>query len=138
MPEVRIIAFPRNETLVLEERYTSHRDRLIAFACLNEIIETIDSDAILSSTLTPASEGGRLSSHSDRFDMIEASPFVSAWDLYIEEQSRALTLIGSSDEPGLLPEPCVCACVCVRVCAYPEEEGQQTVPSTTVPKEDSQ
>jgi hypothetical protein len=93
------------------------------------------SDAI-SSTLTPAREGGRYFSHSHRPEELLEASFVSAWDLYLERLARDLTLIGSSDEPGLLPEPCVCACV--RVCAIPREEGLHTASSMIVPKEGSQ
>ena len=45
------------------------------------------SDAKTSSTLTPAPSGGRkpLITHSHRLeDLLEASSFVSAWDLYVE------------------------------------------------------
>jgi hypothetical protein len=103
----------------------------------DEIVEILESpsDAILSSTLTPASEGGR-SSHSHCLDMIEAHSFVSAWDLYQERIRRALTVIGSSEDRGEVPEPCVCACVCV--CASPVEDEPQTASSMIVPVESSQ
>lgn len=69
-----------------------------------------------SSTLTPASEGGRSYSYSHRLDHVEAHSFVSAWDLLLERVGRELTVIGSSEDRGAFPEPCVCACVCVCVC----------------------
>ena len=106
----------------------------------DEIVEILESpsDAVLSSTLTPASEGGRSYSHSHRLG-IEASSFVSALDLYLEGQSRRIiTVIGSSEDRGEVPEPCVCACVCVCVCASPVEDEPQTVPSMIVPVESSQ
>ena len=92
-----------------------------------------------SSTLTPALEGGRISSHSHRLDMIEAHSFVSAWDLYCEGQSRRIIpVIGSSEDPEHCLRSSVCACECVRVCANPVEDEPQTVPSMIVPREDSQ
>ena len=94
-----------------------------------------DADAILSSTLTPASEGGRSYSHSHRLG-IEASSFVSAWDLYLLEVRRTLTVIGSSEDRGEVPEPCVCVCVCV--CANPIEDEPHTDSSMIVPVESSQ
>ena len=93
-----------------------------------------DADAVLSSTLTPVREGGRPYSHSHRLDMIEAHSFVSAWDLYLEDLRRSLTVIGSSEDRGEVPEPCVCACVC----ANPIEDEPQTVPSMIVPVESGQ
>lgn len=89
-----------------------------------------------SSTLTPVREGGGISSHSHRLDMIEAFSFVSAWDPFLKRVGRELTVIGSSEDRGEVPEPCVCACVCV--CASPVEDEPQTVPSMIVPVESSQ
>jgi hypothetical protein len=66
------------------------------------------------------------------------SSFVSAWDLYQERIRRALTVIGSSEDRGAVPEPCVCVRVCVCVCANPIEDEPQTVPSMIVPVESSQ
>ena len=97
-----------------------------------------DADAVLSSTLTPVREGGRPYSHSHRLDHVEAHSFVSAWDLYLEDLRRTLTVIGSSEDRGAVPEPCVCACVCVCVCANPIEDEPQAVPSMIVPVESSQ
>lgn len=107
----------------------------------DEIVEILESpsDAILSSTLTPALEGGRSYSHSHLPELIGGLSFVSAWDLYLEGQSRRIiTVIGSSEDRGTVPEPCVCACVCVCVCASPVEDEPQTVPSMIVPREGSQ
>ena len=106
----------------------------------DEIVEILESpsDAVLSSTLTPVREGGRPYSHSHRLDHVEAHSFVSAWDLYLEDLRRTLTVIGSSEDRGEVPEPCVCACVCVRVCANPIEDEPQAVPSMIVPVESSQ
>ena len=95
-----------------------------------------DADAVLSSTLTPVREGGRPYSYSHRLDHVEAHSFVSAWDLYLEDLRRTLTVIGSSEDRGEVPEPCVCACVCV--CANPIEDEPQAVPSMIVPVESSQ
>lgn len=67
------------------------------------------------------------------------SSFVSAWDLYLEGQSRRIiTVIGSSEDRGEVPEPCVCVRVCACVCASPVEDEPQTVPSMIVPVESSQ
>jgi len=107
----------------------------------DEIVEILESpsDAILSSTLTPVREGGRPYSYSHRLDHVEAHLFVSAWDLYLEGQSRRIiTVIGSSEDRGEVPEPCVCACVCVCVCASPIEDEPQTASSMIVPVESSQ
>jgi len=106
----------------------------------DEIVEILESpsDAILSSTLTPVREGGRPYSYSHRLDHVEAHSFVSAWDLYLEDLRRSLTVIGSSEDRGSVPEPCVCVRVCVCVCASPVEDEPQTVPSMIVPVESSQ
>ena len=106
----------------------------------DEIVEILESpsDVVLSSTLTPVREGGRSYSHSHRLDMIEAHSFVSAWALYLEDPRRSLTVIGSSEDRGEVPEPCVCVRVCACVCASPVEDEPQTVPSMIVPREDSQ
>ena len=108
-------------------------------AGLNEIVEILESpsDAVLSSTLTPASEGGRSYSHSHRLG-IEASPFVSAWDLLLKRVGRELTVIGSSEDRGEIPEPCVCVRVCACVCASPVEDEPHTDSSMIVPVESSQ
>ncbi len=104
----------------------------------DEIVEILESpsDAVLSSTLTPASEGGRSYSHSHHLDHVEAHSFVSAWDLYLEDLRRSLTVIGSSEDP----EECLRNDVCVRVCvcANPIEDEPQTASSMIVPREDSQ
>ena len=104
----------------------------------DEIVEILESpsDAILSSTLTPASEGGRSYSHSRLPELIGDPSFVSAWDLYLLEVRRTLTVIGSSEDRGAVPEPCVCACVCV--CASPVEDEPRTDSSMIVPVESSQ
>jgi hypothetical protein len=93
-----------------------------------------------SSTLTPASEGGGISSHSHRLDHVEAFSFVSAWDLYQNALAEApsITVIGSSEDRGAVPEPCVCVRVCACVCANPIEDEPQTASSMIVPREDSQ
>ncbi len=93
-----------------------------------------------SSTLTPALEGGRSYSHSHRLDHVEAHSFVSAWDLYQISLAEAssITVIGSSEDRGIDPEPRVCACVCVRVCANLRESLPVAHSSMTVPKEDIQ
>lgn len=67
-----------------------------------------------------------------------SSSFVSAWDLYQERIRRAFAVIGSSEDRGEVPEPCVCVRVCVCVCASPVEDEPQTVPSMIVPVESSQ
>jgi hypothetical protein len=69
-----------------------------------------------------------------------SSSFVSAWDLYqiALAEASSITVIGSSEDRGAVPEPCVCACVCVCVCASPVEDEPQTVPSMIVPVESSQ
>ena len=109
-------------------------------AGLNEIVEVLEtpSDEVLTSDLTPAPDGGRFLSHSHRLDHVEAHSFVSAWDLYQERIRRAFTVIGSSEDRGEVPEPCVCACVCVCVCASPVEDEPQTASSMIVPVESSQ
>ena len=106
----------------------------------DEIVEILESpsDAILSSTLTPVREGGRPYSHSHRLDHVEAHSFVSAWDLYLEDLRRTLTVIGSSEDRGEIPEPCVCVRVCVCVCASPVEDEPHTDSSMIVPVESSQ
>lgn len=106
----------------------------------DEIVEILESpsDAVLSSTLTPVREGGRPYSYSHRLDHVEAHSFVSAWDLYLEDLRRTLTVIGSSEDRGEVPEPCVCVRVCACVCASPVEDEPQTVPSMIVPVESSQ
>ena len=106
----------------------------------DEIVEILESpsDAVLSSTLTPVREGGRPYSYSHRLDMIEAHSFVSAWDLYLEDLRRSLTVIGSSEDRGAVPEPCVCVRVCACVCANPIEDEPHTDSSMTVPVESSQ
>lgn len=78
------------------------------------------------------------SSHSHRLDMIEASSFVSAWDLYLEDLRRSLTVIGSSEDPEECLRNDVCVRVCVCVCANPVEDEPQTASSMIVPREDSQ
>ena len=105
----------------------------------DEIVEILESpsDAVLSSTLTPALGGGRSYSHSHRLG-IEASSFVSAWDLYLEDLRRSLTVIGSSEDRGEVPEPCVCVRACVCVCASPVEDEPHTDSSMIVPVESSQ
>lgn len=99
-----------------------------------------DADAVLSSTLTPVREGGRPYSYSHRLDHVEAHSFVSAWDLYQISLAEAssITVIGSSEDRGAVPEPCVCACVCVCVCASPVEDEPHTDSSMIVPVESSQ
>lgn len=106
----------------------------------DEIVEILESpsDAVLSSTLTPASEGGRPYSHSHRLDHVEAHSFVSAWDLYLEDLRRSLTVIGSSEDPEECLRNNVCACVCACVCASPVEDEPQTASSMIVPVESSQ
>ena len=106
----------------------------------DEIVEILESpsDAVLSSTLTPAPDGGRFLSHSHRPEELLGASFVSAWDLYQERIRRAFTVIGSSEDRGTVPVPCVCACVCVCVCASPVEDRQQTASSMIVPREGSQ
>lgn len=108
----------------------------------DEIVEILESpsDAVLSSTLTPASEGGRnpLHFHSHRPEEFLEASFVSAWDLYLEDLRRSLIVIGSSEDRGTVPEPCVCACVCVCVCASPVEDEPHTDSSMIVPVESSQ
>jgi len=66
------------------------------------------------------------------------SSFVSAWNLYqiALAEAPSITVIGSSEDRGAIPEPCVCVCVCV--CANPIEDEPQTVPSMIVPVESSQ
>ena len=104
----------------------------------DEIVEILESpsDAILSSTLTPASEGGRSYSHSHLPELIGDPSFVSAWDLYqiYLAEASSIIVIGSSEDRGAVPEPCVCACVC----ASPVEDEQQTASSMIVPREGSQ
>jgi hypothetical protein len=109
-------------------------------AGLNEIVEILEtpSDEVLTSDLTPAPDGGRFLSHSHRLDHVEAHSFVSAWDLYLEDLRRSLTVIGSSEDRGAVPEPCVCVRVCVCVCANPVEDEPQTIPSMIVPVESGQ
>ena len=104
----------------------------------DEIVEVLEtpSDEVLTSDLTPAPDGGRTFSHSHRLDHVEAHSFVSAWDLYQERIRRALTVIGSSEDRGEVPEPCVCVCVCV--CANPIEDEPHTDTSMIVPVESSQ
>jgi hypothetical protein len=108
----------------------------------DEIVEILESpsDAVLSSTLTPASEGGRPYSHSHLPELIRGLSFISALDIYQISLAEAssITVIGSSEDRGEVPEPCVCVCVCVCVCANPIEDEPQTVPSMIVPREDSQ
>lgn len=96
------------------------------------------SDSIFSSDSAISSSGGRTSSHSHRLDMIEAFSFVSAWDLYLIALAEAssITVIGSSEDRGAVPEPCVCACV--SVCAILAEDETQTGTSLIVPSEGSQ
>ena len=67
-----------------------------------------------------------------------SSSFVSALDLYqiALAEAPSITVIGSSEDRGEVPEPCVCVCVCV--CANPIEDEPQTVPSMIVPREGSQ
>ena len=88
-------------------------------AGLNEIVEVLEtpSDEVLTSDLTPAPDGGRFLSHSHRLDHVEAHSFVSAWDLYqiYLAEASSIIVIGSSEDRGEVPEPCVCACVCVCV-----------------------
>ena len=68
------------------------------------------------------------------------SSFVSAWDLYqiALAEAPSITVIGSSEDRGEVPEPCVCACVCVCVCASPVEDEPHTASSMIVPREGSQ
>lgn len=109
------------------ERYTSHINSLS------------DADAVLSSTLTPASEGGRSYSHSHRLDHVEAHSFVSAWDLYLKGQSRRIIpVIGSSEDPAHCARERVCACVCACVCASLRESLPVAHSSMNVSEEDSQ
>ena len=91
-----------------------------------------------SSTLTPASEGGRPFSYSHRPEELLGASFVSAWDLYLLEVRRTLTVIGSSEDSEVQPRTCACVCVCVRVCASPVEDEPHTDSSMIVPVEDSQ
>lgn len=107
----------------------------------DEIVEILESpsDAVLSSTLTPVLGGGRSYSHSHRLG-IEASSFISALDLYqiALAEAPSITVIGSSEDRGAVPEPCVCVRVCVCVCASPIEDEPQTASSMIVPVESSQ
>lgn len=69
-----------------------------------------------------------------------SSSFVSAWDLYqiALAEAPSITVIGSSEDRGEVPELCVCACVCVCVCANPIEDEPHTDSSMIVPVESSQ
>lgn len=91
-----------------------------------------------SSTLTPALEGGRPFSYSHRPEELLEASFVSAWDLYQERIRRALTVIGSSEDPAHCARERVCACVCACVCASLRESLPVAHSSMNVSEEDSQ
>ena len=91
----------------------------------------------LSSSINPTLSDGS-SSHSHLPELIGVFSFVSAWDLYLIALAEAssITVIGSSEDRGAVPEPCVCACV--SVCAILAEDETQTGTSLIVPSEGSQ
>ena len=58
-----------------------------------------------------------ISSHSHRLDHVEASSFVSAWDLYLEQvRRRLITVLTHQRKDACIHVP-PCAVMCAVVCA---------------------
>lgn len=83
------------------------------------------SDAIPTSPLTPAPSGGRFLSHSHRLeDLLEASSFVSAWNLYVELISHCPSVAKDHfSQVEKCSETNVCATPILRLEAQEEENS---------------